>query len=225
MGGRVTSVLVVDDQPLVRGGLAALIRSSPQLDVAGEAATGDEAIAMAAAHRPDVVLMDIRMPGTDGITATERILAAATTYRPQILILTTYDLDEYVYTALRAGASGFLLKDASPEQVLAAIHAVAAGDILLAPTVTRRLIEEFANRTGLRRQPHPDLAALTTREIEVLRLVGTGISNTEIASHLSVSDGTVKTHLYRAMTKLQLSSRAQAVVLAYESGLIRPRNA
>ncbi|GAA5094220.1 response regulator [Nocardia iowensis] len=217
------NVLVVDDQPLVRGGLAALIRTSPELDVVGEAATGDEAVALAASLRPDVVLMDIRMPGMDGITATERILAAATPRTPRVLILTTYDLDEYVYTALSVGASGFLLKDASPEQVLAAIHAVATGDMLIAPTITRRLIEEFADRTKPRQKSQPDLDALTAREIEVLRLVGTGKSNTEIATHLSVSNGTVKTHLYRAMNKLGLCSRAQAVVIAYESGLITPR--
>ncbi|MCM6775394.1 response regulator transcription factor [Nocardia sp. CDC159] len=214
------SVLVVDDQPLVRGGLAALIGTSSQLRVAGEAANGDEAVAMTAAHRPDVVLMDIRMPGMDGLTATERILADPAP--PRVLILTTHDLDEYVYTALRIGASGFLLKDASPEQVLAAIHAVATGDVLIAPAVTRRLIEQFAERTRLRDDAHPDLRLLTAREIEVLRLVGTGISNAEIADRLSVSDGTVKTHLHRAMHKLGLCSRAQAVVVAYETGLVTP---
>ncbi|MFI6045783.1 response regulator [Nocardia sp. NPDC051321] len=218
------NVLVVDDQPLVRGGLAALIRTSPELDVVGEAATGDEAVALAATHRPDVILMDIRMPGTDGITATERILATGNP-PPRVLILTTYDLDEYVYTALRIGASGFLLKDASPEQVLAAIHAAATGDILIAPTVTRRLIEEFAGSTTSHDKPHPDLDILTAREIEVLRLVGTGITNTEIAARLFLSSGTVKTHLYRVMNKLGLSSRAQAVVTAYESGLVTPGRA
>ncbi|MFG1793229.1 response regulator [Nocardia sp. NPDC049149] len=216
------SVLVVDDQPLVRGGLAALIRSSPQLDVAGEAGTGDEAVALVVRQRPDVVLMDIRMPGMDGITATERILATHAPRPPRVLILTTYDLDEYVYTALRLGASGFLLKDASPEQVLAAIHAVATGDMLIAPTITRRLIEEYADRTVAREKPHPDLGTLTAREVEVLRLVGTGISNTEIAAHLCLSNGTVKTHLYRVMHKLDLTSRAQAVVVAYETGLVVP---
>lgn len=216
------TVLVVDDQPLVRGGLAALIRTSPQLDVVGEAGTGDEAVALAAAHRPDVVLMDIRMPGTDGITATAQILAVDTPRPPRVLILTTYDLDEYVYAALRVGASGFLLKDASPEQVLAAIHAVATGDMLIAPTITRRLIEQFAGRTAEPSEPPPDLAGLTAREIEVLQLVGTGISNTEIAAHLCLSNGTVKTHLYRVMHKLGLRSRAQAVVAAYETGLVTP---
>lgn len=214
------TVLVVDDQPLVRGGLAALIRSCRDLEVVGEAGCGAEAITLAAAHRPDVILMDIRMPGMNGISAAERILA--TRHPPRVLILTTYDLDEYVYTALRIGAAGFLLKDASPEQVLAAIRAVAAGDMLIAPSITRRLIEEFVERTRAQHIPHPDLALLTTREIEVLRLVGTGISNSDIAGCLSVSNGTVKTHLYRAMNKLGLRSRAQAVVVAYETGLVVP---
>ncbi|MCM6771882.1 response regulator transcription factor [Nocardia sp. CDC159] len=216
------NVLVVDDEPLVRGVLAALIRASDGLRVIGEAADGAEAVDLVAAHRPDVVLMDIRMPGTDGIVATERILATSNAHPlPRVLILTTFDLDAYVYAALRAGASGFLLKEASPEQVLSAIRAVATGDMLIAPTVTRRLIEKFACRTSPP-GPHPNLAALTAREMEILRLVGTGISNTEIATRLRLSEGTVKTHVYRMTTKLGLRSRAQAVVVAYETGLVTP---
>ncbi|WP_378741229.1 response regulator [Nocardia brasiliensis] len=218
-------VLIVDDQPLARAGLAAMIGLSPELTVVGEAATGDQAVALAASRRPDVVVMDIRMPGMDGITATERILAVSDSAPPRVLILTTFDLDEYVYTALRVGASGFLLKEASPEQVLAAIHAVAVGDMLIAPTVTRRLVEKFAQGGTVDRRPAPDLDALTIREIEVFRLVGAGLSNTEIADRLCLSDGTVKTHLYRAMTKLGLRSRAQAVAVAYETGLVTPRRA
>ncbi|RDI68134.1 response regulator [Nocardia pseudobrasiliensis] len=217
------TVLVVDDQPLVRAGLAALVRTSGRLTVVGEAATGEDAVALTELHQPDVVLMDIRMPGMDGITATEKILATASARPPRVLILTTFDLDEYVYSALRIGASGFLLKDTSPEQVLAAIHAVAAGDVLIAPAVLRRLVEEFAARTESHRGPHPSLESLTTREVEVLRLVGRGISNIEIAAELCVSESTVKTHLYRSMTKLGIRSRAQAVVIAYETGLVVPR--
>jgi DNA-binding NarL/FixJ family response regulator len=214
----VTSVLVVDDQVLVRAGLAALIRAAPGLTVIGEAASGEEAVDLAAATAPDVVLMDISMPGIGGIEATIRILAAAPEPPPRVLLLTTFDLDEYVYAGLRAGASGFLIKDITPEQLLAAIHAAATGDMLVAPSVTRRLVEAFTPRAH---EPAAGrLAALTAREREVLRLVGTGISNTEIANRLTVSDGTVKTHLNRAMAKLGLSSRAQAVVLAYETGLV-----
>jgi DNA-binding NarL/FixJ family response regulator len=222
-------VLVVDDQILIRAGLAALIRAAPGLDVAGEAPDGPQAVTMAAQLRPDVILMDIRMPGLNGAAATERILASAATPPPRVLILTTFDLDEYVYAALRAGASGFLLKETSPERLLAAIHAVAGGDALFAPSVTRRLVEAYAGRSAPPATepapavgPPPGLAALTAREVEVLRLVGTGRSNPEIAAALVVSEATVKSHLNRLMAKLGLSSRAQAVVVAYESGLIRP---
>ena len=214
-------VLVVDDQILIRAGLAALLRAAPGLTVVGEAACGEEAVALAAATEPDVVLMDIAMPGMSGVTATERIIAARPEQPPRVLILTTFDLDEYVYGALRAGAHGFLLKDAAPEQLLAAIHAVATGDMLFAPAVTRRLVEAFAPPAA--DADAPDLRALTAREVEVLRLVGTGISNTEIAARLTVSDSTVKTHLNRVMTKLGLTSRAQAVVTAYDTGLVTPR--
>jgi DNA-binding NarL/FixJ family response regulator len=216
-------VLVVDDQILIRAGLSALLRAVPGLQVVGEASDGEEAVRLAATGRPEVILMDIRMPGTDGITATERILAAAGDPPPRVLILTTFDLDEYVYTALRAGACGFLLKDTPPERLLAAIDTVASGDMLFAPSVTRRLIEAFAPRPAPAAGPAPEMESLTRRECEVLRLVGTGLSNTEIAEHLVLSTATVKTHLNRTMTKLALSSRAQAVVLAYETGLVIPK--
>ncbi|MFI6025003.1 response regulator [Amycolatopsis magusensis] len=214
-----TTVLVVDDQVLIRAGLAALIRAAPGLEVVGEASSGEEAVELAGTTSPDVILMDISMPGIGGIAATERILAGRPDGAPAILLLTTFDVDEYVYGGLRAGASGFLLKDVSPEQLLAAIVAVATGDRLFAASVTRRLVEAFAARAE--REP-PALDALTAREREVLRLVGTGITNAEIAHRLTVTDGTVKTHLNRVMSKLNLSSRAQAVVIAYETGLIVP---
>ncbi|MBE8518893.1 response regulator transcription factor [Amycolatopsis sp. H6(2020)] len=212
-------VLVVDDQELIRAGLAALIRATPGFDVVGEAGSGEQAVAVTAEQPVDVVLMDIRLPGMSGIAATGRILARAGD-RPKVLVLTTFDLDEYVYQALRVGASGFLLKDASPDQILAAIQAVAAGDMLFAPAVTRRLVEAFAPPAETR--PVPALTSLTERETQVVRLVGHGMSNAEIAGRLTVSAGTVKTHLNRAMGKLGVSSRAQAVVVAYESGLVVP---
>ncbi|MFI2509085.1 response regulator [Streptomyces sp. NPDC018972] len=227
-------VLVVDDQDLIRAGLVALLRAAPGVEVVGEATGGEEAVARAADTRPDVVLMDIRMPGTDGITATERILAEAAASPPgpgtraerpplpRVLVLTTFDLDEYVYAALRAGASGFLLKDTGPERLLEAIGAVARGDLLFAPSVTRRLIEAYVQRS----EPVPDspasLEALTAREREVLLLTARGLSNAEIAEQLFISEATVKTHLNRTMTKLDLDSRAQAVVVAYETGLVVP---
>jgi DNA-binding NarL/FixJ family response regulator len=213
-------VLVVDDQILIRAGLAALIRATPGLDVAGEAADGAQAIALAARLRPDVVLMDLRMPGLDGTAATARILAGPRP-APRVLVLTTFDLDEYIYAALRAGASGFLLKETSPERLLAAIRTVAAGDTLLTPSVTRRLIEAYAPAPQPGRRT-AELAPLTARETEILRLVGTGRSNAAIARSLAVSEATVKTHLSRLMAKLELSSRAQVVVTAYETGLIVP---
>ncbi|MFC4330161.1 response regulator [Streptomyces andamanensis] len=218
-------VLVVDDQFLVRSGLAALLRAAPGMEVAGEAADGAEAVALAARIRPDVILMDIRMPGTTGIEATRRILAEAQGPAPRILILTTFDLDEYVYDALRAGASGFLLKDAGPERLLAAVTAVHGGDSLFAPGVTRRLVEAFTQRPDTPAEPAGPpsrLGALTSREVEVLRLVARGLTNAEAADRLFISEATVKTHLNRTMTKLGLASRAQAVVLAYETGLVRP---
>ncbi|WP_206796562.1 response regulator transcription factor [Amycolatopsis sp. MtRt-6] len=218
-----TTVLVVDDQPLVRAGLAALLRAAPGFEVVGEAADGEQAVARAAATRPDVILMDVRMPGVGGVTATRRILAGAQDPPPRILILTTFDIDEYVYEALRAGAAGFLLKEAEPARLMHAIHTVAGGDLLFAPTVTRRLIETYVrHHTPATPAGHPSLGALTAREREILCLVGTGVTNREIAGRLTISEGTVKTHLNRVMTKLDLTSRAQAVVLAYETGLVTP---
>ncbi|MFG2723293.1 response regulator [Streptomyces sp. NPDC048416] len=215
-----TRVLVVDDQFLIRAGLVGLLRAAPGIEVVGEAGDGAEAVRQAAATRPDVILMDIRMPGMTGIEATERILAEATDPAPRVLVLTTFDLDEYVYRALRAGACGFLLKDSGPERLLAAVAAVGGGDGLFAPSVTRRLVEAFARRPQA--GPTAALDALTTRETEVLRLTGCGMSNQDIADRLFISEATVKTHLNRAMSKLDLDSRAQAVVVAYESGLVTP---
>lgn len=217
-------VLVVDDQFLIRAGLVGVLRAAPGIEVVGEAGDGDEAVELAAATRPDVILMDIRMPGMNGITATERILAEAAEPPPRILVLTTFDLDEYVYGALRAGAAGFLLKDSGPERLLAALAAVGSGDALFAPSVTRRLVEAFAVRSGAASagEPPPDLAALTGRELEVLKLIARGLSNAEIADRLYISEATVKTHLNRTMNKLDLDTRAQAVVIAYETGLVTP---
>ncbi|WP_051851986.1 response regulator transcription factor [Streptomyces sp. NRRL F-5650] len=224
-------LLVADDQFLVRSGLVALLRAAPGMEVVGEAADGAEAVALAARTRPDVVLMDIRMPGLTGIQATERIIAEAADPAPRVLVLTTFDLDEYVYGALRAGACGFLLKDAGPERLLAAITAVHGGDALFAPVVTRRLVEAFTRMTEAGRTdapdagPPPELTALTGREAEVLELVARGLSNAEAADRLFISEATVKTHLNRTMAKLGLTSRAQAVVVAYETGLVTPGGA
>ncbi|GGO35967.1 MULTISPECIES: response regulator [Streptomyces] len=218
-------VLVVDDQFLIRAGLVGVLKAAPGVEVVGEAGDGAEAVELAASARPDVILMDIRMPGMNGITATERILAEAAEPPPRILVLTTFDLDEYVYGALRAGAAGFLLKDSGPERLLAAVAAVGSGDALFAPSVTRRLVEAFAVRSGAAADagtPPPDLAALTGRELEVLKLIARGLSNAEIADRLYISEATVKTHLNRTMNKLDLDTRAQAVVIAYETGLVTP---
>lgn len=207
-------VLVADDQALLRGSFRVLVESEPDLEVVGEAGNGAEAVQLAAAHRPDVVLMDVRMPEMDGIEATRRI--GGTT---RVLIVTMFDLDAYVYAALRAGASGFLLKDTPPADLLAAIRVVAAGESLLAPTVTRRLIEEFVRGFGERRPLH----GVTEREREVLVLVARGLSNTEIANHLHLSLATVKTHIGRLLAKLDARDRAQLVIAAYESGLVAVR--
>ncbi|WP_308169526.1 response regulator transcription factor [Acrocarpospora catenulata] len=207
-------VVIADDQGMVRAGFAAFLNAQPDIEVVGEAADGAEAVARAEALQPDVVLMDIRMPGVDGIAATARIRTA------KVLILTTFDLDEYVYAALRAGASGFLLKDASAAQLAEAVRVVAAGEALLSPRITRRLIAEFARlpRPSSRRR----LDGITERETEVLKLVAQGLSNQEIARELVLSEQTVKTHIGRILAKLQLRDRAQAIVYAYEVGLVRP---
>jgi DNA-binding NarL/FixJ family response regulator len=215
-------VLVADDQALIRAGLVALFNAAPGLEVVGEAADGEQAVALAAATDPDVVLMDIRMPVLDGIGATRRILAAPGEDHPRVIVLTTFDLDTYVYNALSEGASGFLLKDTPPERIIAAVHTIAAGDILIAPRITQRLIETYARHQRTTPVANPHLSELTARETEVLRLVGTGLSNQQIAETLFLSEATVKTHVKRTMGKLRLSSRAQAVVVAYESGLVVP---
>ncbi len=214
-------VLLADDQALVRAGFRALLDAQPDIEVVGEAADGAEAVRLATRERPDVVLMDIRMPGLDGLEATRRIAADPRLTGVRIVILTTFDLDEYVFEALRVGASGFLVKDTEPVDLLRGVRAVASGDALLSPGVTRRLIGEFASRA---RQPRPpkDLAGLTDREREVMALVGEGLSNEEIAERLVVSPATAKTHVSRAMVKLGARDRAQLVVFAYEAGLVRP---
>jgi DNA-binding NarL/FixJ family response regulator len=216
----VTRVVVVDDQEVVRAAFGALLATQPDLSVVGSAADGAEAVRVCAAQRPDVVLMDIRMPVMDGIEATRRIVAAEP--RPHVLVLTTFDLDEHVYDALEAGASGFLLKDVTAERLFDAVRVIAAGDGLLDPGVTRRLVAEFA-RLRVRAAPRTaSLDALTPREREVLLLVAEGLSNPEIAGRLVVGEETVKTHVSRVLTKLALRDRTQAVVLAYESGLVVP---
>jgi DNA-binding NarL/FixJ family response regulator len=215
----VISVLIADDQALVRAGFRMILKAEAAIEVAGEASDGVEAVALARDLRPDVVLMDIRMPELDGIEATRRILNGAED-GPRVLVLTTFDLDEYVYEALRAGASGFLLKDAPEEQLLAGIRIVADGGSLFAPAVTRRLIEQFAARAP--KQPPPALSDLTPRELDVLRLLARGCSNAEIATEFVVSEHTVKTHVAHVLQKLDLRDRVQAVVAAYESGLVRP---
>jgi DNA-binding NarL/FixJ family response regulator len=212
-------VLIADDQELVRTGFRVILDAEPDIEVVGEAGDGRAAIEAADTLRPDVVLMDIRMPNLDGIEATRRIAAGAHT--PRVLILTTFDLDEYVYEALRAGASGFLLKDAGAAELLHAIRVIAAGEALLSPSITRRLIADYARRPPAREQPAA-LAELTPRELEVLRLIARGLSNGDIARELVVGDATVKTHVARIFAKLDLHDRAQAVVLAYESGLVQP---
>ena len=213
-------VLVVDDQALVRGGFRMILDAQPDIEVVGEAQDGREALAQARELVPDVVLMDIRMPELDGLEATRRLLSGDGDTR--VLILTTFDADEYVYEAMKAGASGFLLKDVQPEQLADAVRTVAAGDALLAPAITRRLVEQFVRRPPPGSAKPTELARLTERELDVLVLVARGRSNGEIASALFLTKATVKTHLTHILTKLRLRDRVQAVVLAYESGLVRP---
>ncbi|MEV4179588.1 response regulator transcription factor [Nonomuraea sp. NPDC049709] len=212
--------VIVDDQALVRTGFR-MILAADGIEVAAEAANGGEAVAAVRRTRPDVVLMDIRMPQMDGLEATRRILAGGAE-DTRVLILTTYDLDHYVYAALAAGASGFLLKDVSPEHLVAAVRLVRSGDALLAPTITRRLVERFARRDNVKPTLHRDLSQLTPRELDVLRLLATGLSNAELAGQLTLSVATVKTHVASILSKLGLRDRVQAVVVAYETGLVSP---
>jgi DNA-binding NarL/FixJ family response regulator len=213
-------VLLVDDQPLVRAGLRVLLEGEPDIAVAGEAANGEEAVSLARHARPDVVVMDIRMPVLDGLEATRQIAAEQLLAEVKVLILTTFESDEYVFEALRAGASGFLLKDAEPIELLQAVRVVADGDALLSPSVTRRLIGEFAAAPGSYRSPPEQLDVLTEREREIMAVVARGLSNDEIAELLTISPATVKTHVSRAMVKLDARDRAQLVVLAYQTGLV-----
>jgi len=218
----VIRVGICDDQALVRDGLRVQLGLVPDIDVVGEASDGEQAVAFARREAPDVLVMDIRMPVLDGIEATRRIVADPATERVRVLVLTTFDLDEHVYAALSAGASGFLLKDATPEEIVRAIRVVAAGESLLAPTVTSRLVREFASRPTAGRPRAELLTSLTEREVEVLLLVAQGLSNAELAERLVVSHATAKTHVSRILTKLGLRDRAQLVVAAYEAGLVVP---
>jgi len=216
----VIRVLIADDQALVRAGFRAILETQSDLEVVGEAANGAEAVTIGHELRPDVVLMDIRMPGLDGIEATKRLLRDGD--GPRILMLTTFDLDEYVYEAMKAGASGFLLKDAPRDQLVGAVRTVAAGDALLAPALVRRLVEDFVRRPAPGARPRAELEDLTERELEVLTLIARGLANAEIAARLFVSEATVRTHVTHILAKLGLRDRIQAVVLGYESGLVRP---
>jgi DNA-binding NarL/FixJ family response regulator len=216
-------ILLADDQALVRAGFRVILELEQDMEVVGEAADGHEAVRLARELEPDVVLMDVRMPGVDGIEATRRIAGAGIGSR--VLILTTFDLDEYVYEAMKAGASGFLLKDVPREQLVAGVRVVAGGEALLAPAVTRRMVEQFVRRPPPGREVPPELEELSARELEVLRLIARGLSNAEIAERLVVSGTTVKSHVARILQKLRLRDRVQAVVLAYESGLVHPGDA
>ncbi len=216
-------LVLADDQTLVRGAFRIMLDSEPDIEVVGEAADGREAVEQARLRKPDVVLMDVRMPGLDGIEATRTLLSGKDP--PRVLMLTTFDLDEYVYDAMRAGASGFMLKNAPPEELAAAVRTVAAGDALLAPSITRRLIEAFVQRPRSPDGKPAKLAELTDRELDVLRQVARGLSNAEIAAELYLSEATVKTHVNRILTKLALRDRTQAAVLAYESGVVQPGDA
>lgn len=214
-------VLIADDQALMRAGFRMILESEPDLEVVGEATNGHEAVMEAGRSHPDVVLMDVRMPEMDGIEATRRLLDGNGDMK--VVMLTTFDMDEYVYEAFRAGASGFLVKDVPPEQLVAGIRSVASGDSLLSPSVTRRLIQEYVHRPpGAMRSPPPELQRLTARELEVLRMMARGLSNTEIAAQMFVSETTVKTHVAHVLAKLGVRDRVQAVVFAYESGVVLP---
>jgi DNA-binding NarL/FixJ family response regulator len=218
-------VLIADDQALVRAGFRMILDAAEGIEVVGEASNGEDAIAAVRRLQPDVALMDVRMPTMDGLEATRRILAGNAN-APRVVMLTTFDIDEYVYSALRAGASGFLLKDVSPEQLVAAVRLIAAGDALLAPSIVRRLVERFATPAPTPASTRDaNLSDLTTREREVLVLIARGLSNAELAVHLTLSEATVKTHVARILSKLGLRDRVQAVVLAYESGLVSPGGA
>jgi DNA-binding NarL/FixJ family response regulator len=218
----VIKVAVVDDQSLVRAGFKVLLDSADDFEVVGEAADGVEAVDLVKRHRPDVILMDIRMPNMDGLEATRRLTGDPLTAETKVLILTTFDLDEYVYEALRAGASGFLLKDTLPADLLSAVRVVAGGDALLAPAVTRRLIEEFVRKSSGPVAVSPNLDLLTEREREVLAVVARGLSNAELAAELFMSPATAKTHVSRLLTKLDCRDRAQLVMIAYEAGVVSP---
>jgi DNA-binding NarL/FixJ family response regulator len=218
--GGPTRCLIADDQAMVREGFAAVLTAQPGLVVVGQAADGADAVRQAGQLRPDVVLMDVRMPVLDGLQATRQLLAPGHRDRPRVLMLTTFDLDDYVYEALRAGASGFLLKDATAAELVHAVRVVAAGDALLAPSVTRRLIADFASQPRADAPQPRSLTALTQRETEVLRLIARGLSNTEISDTLVIAEQTTKTHVGRILAKLDLRDRAQAVIVAYESGLV-----
>jgi DNA-binding NarL/FixJ family response regulator len=213
-------VVIADDQVLVRSGFRLILETEDGIEVVGEAGDGEEAIAAVRRHRPDVVLMDVRMPRLDGLEATRRILRGGAGCR--VIMLTTFDLDEYVYAALEAGASGFLLKDVSPEHLVTAVRMVAAGDALLAPSITRRLVERFVRRDQAAAVAPRELSSLTAREREVLTLMARGLSNAELADRLHLSEATVKTHVARILSKLELRDRVQAVVVAYETGLVQP---
>jgi DNA-binding NarL/FixJ family response regulator len=219
----VIRLVLADDQTLVRGAFRMMLDSEPDIEVVGEAADGRQAVEQARLRKPDVVLMDVRMPGLDGIEATRTLLSDKNP--PRVLMLTTFDLDEYVYDAMRAGASGFMLKNAPPEQLAGAVRTVAAGEALLAPSITRRLIEAFVQRPRTADAKPDRLADLTDRELEVLRQVARGLSNAEIAGELYLSEATVKTHVNRILTKLELRDRTQAAVLAYETGVVQPGEA
>jgi DNA-binding NarL/FixJ family response regulator len=218
----VISVVVVDDQGVVRAGCRALLEAEPDIEVVGDAADGAAAVALARSKRPDVVLMDIRMPGLDGLAATRAITADPTLARVRVLILTTFEIDEYVFEAIRGGASGFLVKDAEPEELVRAVRVVAAGEALLSPSATRRLLAEFASRTERRVATASSLDVLTGRERDVLAAIASGASNDEVASRLVISPATVRTHITRVLSKLGARDRAQLVVMAFEAGLVAP---